>query len=371
MSVGLPIRFARAGAEHVSDGVTKTSSTGGLHAIADVVSALPVPGSCYVRTPRTERWTIVTRPLHFGVTLPQIKRSWSEARAAAVEFDELGYDSVWVCDHVYGVPLPTLPIFEAWTELAAVAAVTERVQLGTLVTPPFFRNPGLLAKQIATVDHVAGGRVIVGLGAGWFQPEFEGYGLPFPGLGERMVALDELAQILPRLFSDERTTFEGRHFQLRDAICEPKPPRRPPILIGGGGERVLMGIAARHADIWNNLAVFQPQLEQKIEALRRRCDQLERDPATIEISQQCVVVIAADDDGARQALAKAQKIYGGHMGAGLEEHGIWGDPQGVIDRIERHRALGCTTFLMEFFGRDTRAPAKLFAEKVLPHFRSA
>jgi alkanesulfonate monooxygenase SsuD/methylene tetrahydromethanopterin reductase-like flavin-dependent oxidoreductase (luciferase family) len=219
----------------------------------------------FVLHARGER-NIVTRPLHFGVTLPQIKRSWSEARAAAVEFDELGYDSVWVCDHVYGVPLPTLPIFEAWTELAAVAAVTERVQLGTLVTPPFFRNPGVLAKQIATVDHVAGGRVIVGLGAGWFQPEFEGYGLPFPALGERMAALDELAQILPRLFSDERTTFEGRHFQLRDAICEPKPPRRPPLLIGGGGERVLMGIAARHADIWNNLAVFQPQLEQKIES---------------------------------------------------------------------------------------------------------
>jgi alkanesulfonate monooxygenase SsuD/methylene tetrahydromethanopterin reductase-like flavin-dependent oxidoreductase (luciferase family) len=241
---------------------------------------------------------------------------------------------------VYGVPLPTLPIFEAWTELAAIAAVTENVHLGTLVTPPFFRNPGLLAKQIATVDHVAGGRVIVGLGAGWFQPEFEGYGLPFPALGERMRALDELAQVLPRLFTEERTTFEGRHFQLREAICEPKPPRRPPLLIGGGGEKVLMGIAVRHADVWNNLAVFQPQLEHKVAALRRRCDELGRDPDSIEISQQCVVVIAEDETGARQALAKAQKIYGGHMGAGLEEHGIWGDPKGVIDRIEQHRQLG-------------------------------
>ncbi len=109
----------------------------------------------------------------FGVTLPQIKRTWEEARDAACEFDALGYDSVWVCDHVYGVPAPQLPILEAWTELAAVAAITENVELGTLVTPPFFRNPAVLAKQVATIDHISGGRIIVGLGAGWFQAEFE------------------------------------------------------------------------------------------------------------------------------------------------------------------------------------------------------
>ncbi len=97
----------------------------------------------------------MTKPARFGVTLPQIKRTWQEARAAAVAFDELGFDSAWVCDHLYGVPLPTLPILEAWTELAAVAAVTERIELGTLVTPPFFRNPAVLAKQIATIDAVA------------------------------------------------------------------------------------------------------------------------------------------------------------------------------------------------------------------------
>ena len=106
------------------------------------------------------------RAAKFGVTLPQIKRSWNEARDAALEFDGLGYDHVWVCDHVYGVPIPQLPIFEAWSELAAVAAITEHVELGTLVTPPFFRNPAILAKQVATIDHISNGRTIVGLGAG-------------------------------------------------------------------------------------------------------------------------------------------------------------------------------------------------------------
>ncbi len=312
----------------------------------------------------------MTGEMHFGATLPQIKRSWAEARDAAVAFDQLGFDSVWVCDHLYGVPMPNLPIFEAWSQLAAVAALTERVELGTLVTPPFFRNPAVLAKQLATIDHISGGRVIAGLGAGWFQPEFESYGLPFPSLGARMKALEEVARILRGLWTEEKFSFAGEHFTVSDAFCEPKPVRRVPILVGGGGERVLMGIVARHADVWNNMAVSQHLLDSKIEALRRRCDEVGRDFDELTISQQCVVVIAETEEESKQALAKAQKIYGGHMGAHLEEHGIWGTPERVIECLERHRALGCTGFLIEFFGRDTRIPARLFAEKVAPAFRS-
>jgi F420-dependent oxidoreductase-like protein len=310
----------------------------------------------------------MARPLRFGVTLPQIKRTWEEASACAREFDELGYDSLWVCDHVYGVPLPTLPILEAWTELAAVAAITSRAKLGTLVTPPFFRNPALLAKQIATLDQIAPGRVIAGLGAGWFQPEFEQTGNPFPSTRERLRALEETLEICKRMWSEEKATYQGRYFSVKDAICEPKPSAPPEILVGGGGERVLMGIAARHADTWNNMAVFQAQLPQKVEALRRRCDELGRDFDSIEVSQQCVVVIAPDDGAARTALDKARKIYGGHMGGALEEHGIWGSPEAVVERIERHRALGVSLFVIEFFGRDTREPARLFADKVMPAF---
>jgi F420-dependent oxidoreductase-like protein len=312
----------------------------------------------------------MARPIRFGVTLPQIKRTWQEARDAALEFDRLGFDSVWVCDHLYGVPMPNLPIFEAWSELAAVAAITTRVELGTLVTPPFFRNPAVLAKQVATIDHVSNGRTIVGLGGGWFAAEFEAYGCPFPSLHDRLVALEETAQVLRRMWTEERVTFEGRWVTVRDVMCEPKPVRRPPILIGGGGERVLLRIAAKHADVWNNLAVFQGELGRKVEALRARCAEVGRDFDTLDVSQQCLVVIAETDDGARKALERAAKIYGGHMGAGLEAHGIWGTPDQVIDRIRRHTALGCTLFVMEFFGRDTREPARLFAERVLPAFRA-
>jgi alkanesulfonate monooxygenase SsuD/methylene tetrahydromethanopterin reductase-like flavin-dependent oxidoreductase (luciferase family) len=310
------------------------------------------------------------RPVRFGVTLPQIKRSWQEARDTALELDGLGFDDLWVCDHVYGVPLPTLPILEAWTELAAVAAITGHAALGTLVTPPFFRNPAILAKQVATLDEIAGGgRVIVGLGAGWFQAEFEATGCAFPPLRERLRALEETIQILRRLWTEAKATFEGEHFAVHEAVCEPKPRVPPRLLVGGGGEKVLMGIAARHADIWNNMAVFQGQLGAKVEALERRCDEVGRDFHSIEISQQCVVVIAEDDASAKEALAKAGKVYGGHMGAALEEHGIWGTPSRVIDCIERHVGLGCSRFVIEFFGRDTRVPARLFAEQVVPAFR--
>jgi len=309
------------------------------------------------------------RAVRFGATLPQIKRSWDETRAAAVEFDALGYDSLWVCDHLVGVPLPNLPILEAWSLLAAVAAVTQRARLGTLVTPPFFRNPAVLAKQIATIDAISGGRTIAGLGAGWYEAEFRGYGCEFPALRERLRALEESVEIMKRLWTQDGASFAGQSFRIENAVCQPKPQQRPAILIGGSGERVLMGIAARHADIWNNMAVFQGRLAEKVEALRRRCDEVGRDFSTLEISQQCVVVIAQDADAARGLLEKAKKLYGGHMGSALEEHGIWGSPEGVIERIERHVKLGCSLFAIEFFGRDTREPARLFAEKVMPAFR--
>jgi F420-dependent oxidoreductase-like protein len=311
----------------------------------------------------------MARPVRFGVTLPQIKRTWAEARDAAVEFDRLGFDSVWVCDHLAGVPMPTLPILEAWTELAAVAAVTSRVELGTLVTPPYFRHPAVLAKQVATLDTIAGGRTVLGLGAGWFATEFESYGLPFPPVGRRLRAVEETIEIVKRMWTEERVTFEGREFAVRDALCEPKPVRRPPILVGGGGERVLLRIAARHADVWNNLAASQAELGRKVEVLRRHCAEVGRDFAEIEVSQQCLVVVAPTEDAARAGLERAQRIYGGHMGAGLEAHGIWGTPPRVIDAIRRHVALGCTLFVIEFFGRDTREPARLFAAEVLPAFR--
>lgn len=303
--------------------------------------------------------------IHFGVTLPQIKRTWDETRAAAQEFDALGFDSVWLNDHLYGIPGPHLPILEAWTTLSAVAAVTSRVKLGTLVSPVGFRNPALLAKMAATLDHISGGRVIVGIGGGWFEMEFSGYGFDFPPMRTRLRQLDEAATLMKQMWTESQPSFSGKEFHTANVFCEPRPVQQPhpPLLIGGGGEKVLLRLVARHADIWNNLAVNQPQLAHKVERLHEHCRAIGRDPQSIQVSQQTMVVIGKDAADAQAKVEKAQAIYGGHLGQGIS-----GTPEQCIERIRAHVAVGCTMFVIEFFGRDTREPARLFAETVIPAF---
>lgn len=309
--------------------------------------------------------------VHIGVTVPQIKRSWAECRAAAVEFEEMGFDSLWVCDHLYGPQSPTIPILEAWSLLSALAACTDRVELGTLVTPTGMRNPAHLGKIIATVDAIAGGRVIPGFGAGWMDREHTDFGMPFPSPKVRLAQMEETLQLLRRMWDPEEaeTTFEGEHVRTEHVVCLPKPPRRPPVLIGGGGEQVTLRMVARHADIWNNSAATQSELPRKIEVLRGHCEAVGRDPAEVRISQQCLVIIGADDAAAEAAIATAEKVFGGHLGDPRGELAIAGTPGRVVEQIQRHVELGCDQFMVEFFGRDTREPARLFAETVLPHVK--
>jgi alkanesulfonate monooxygenase SsuD/methylene tetrahydromethanopterin reductase-like flavin-dependent oxidoreductase (luciferase family) len=146
--------------------------------------------------------------------------------------------------------------------------------------------------------------------------------------------------------------------------------RVPPILIGGGGERVLLRIAAEQADIWNNLAAHQGELARKVACLREHCRAIGRDPDTIEVSQQTVVVIGENEADARAKLERAARIYGGHLG-NIEQDGIWGSPAQVVERMQRQIDEGGRSFMIEFFGRDTREPARLFAEQVMPAFRSS
>jgi F420-dependent oxidoreductase-like protein len=308
---------------------------------------------------------------HFGVNLPQINRTWDETRDAALEFERLGYDSLWLNDHLYGVPRPEIPILECWTALTAVGAITRRVQLGTLVSPPAFRNPALLAKVAATLDQITKGRVILGLGTGWFQREFEGYGFEFLPPQRRVEQLAEAAELTLRVWTEPEATYAGKHFRSDRLILAPRPYQEPhpPLLIGGAGEKAVLRIAARYADIWNNPAAQQTQLPHKIEVLRRHCEQVGRDPAAVRISQQCLVVLAPDEAQAGPMLERATKLFGGHLGDVNGPLVIAGSPDRVAERIQQHIDLGCDFFMIEFFGRDTREPARLFAETVMPRFR--
>ena len=307
---------------------------------------------------------------HFGVTLPQIKRPWVAAAEAARGFEALGFDSVWVCDHLYGPQSPQLPILEAWSMVSAVAAITERVQIGTLVTPAGMRNSAQLGKVIATADNIAGGRVIAGLGGGWMAREFTDFGMPFLTTGERLRQLAETVELLRRMWGDEaEVSYSGEFVQADNVVCQPKPPRRVPILIGGAGEKVTLRLVAEQADIWNNLAGQQHALGRKLDVLKRHCEAVGRDADEIVASQQCLVTIAPDAERAGPMADRAEKIFGGHMGDPKGPLAITGTPERCAEQIRKHIDLGCTMFVMEFFGKDTLEPAQLFAEAVLPNFR--
>ena len=306
---------------------------------------------------------------HFGVTVPQIKRPWIATKEAATTFENLGFDSVWVCDHLYGPQSPNLPILEAWSTIAAMAAITDRVELGTLVTPVGMRNVAQLGKTIASIDNIAGGRVIAGLGGGWMQREFTDFDVPFLSVPERLQQLKEGVELLRRMWGEEEaTSYEGKFVQTDQVVCQPKPPRRVPILIGGAGEKVTLRLVAQYADMWNNLAGHQDNIAAKIEILKRHCDDVDRNLDEITISQQCLVTIASSAEEAGPMAAKAQKIFGGHMGNPTGEMGITGTAEQCCEKIQRHIDLGCTMFIIEFFGQDTREPAQRFSEEVLPEF---
>lgn len=306
--------------------------------------------------------------MHFGVALPQFGAGWAQAREVAQAADEGGLDSVWVVDHLIGIPLEQEPILEAWTELAAIGAVTRRVRLGQLVLCVSFRHPPLLAKMAATLDQLTGGRVIVGLGAGWHPGEYEQYGYPFPPIATRLRQLDETCRILRALWSEERATIEGRHFRVRDAVLAPKPVQaRLPLLIGGGGEKVLLRRVARHADIWNNLGAYHAEVGHKREVLHAHCRAIGRDPAEILVTQQTLAAIAKDrTDAARRTERVVSEL--GFLDA-TPDMALTGTPDEIRARVERHRALGVGGFVMTFGRRTDPEHVRLFAREVAAAYR--
>jgi F420-dependent oxidoreductase-like protein len=223
----------------------------------------------------------VTEPAsQFRIVLGQ-RASWPELLARTRETEALGFDGLFLVDHFYGLFDVMDPTHEAYTMLAALAPFTQSLRLGVLVCGNTYRNPAFLLKQAVTVDHISGGRVDFGVGAGWTEREHEAYGWPFPSARERVDRFAEALEIWDLLQQEERTTYEGQHYQIVDAPFEPKPLQRPrmPLLIGGSGPRMLR-LAARHADIWN--AVGTPDeggaLNQRLDAA---CAAEGRDPSSL------------------------------------------------------------------------------------------
>jgi len=208
--------------------------------------------------------------------------SWPRIREIAEATEAQGLDSLWVADHFFYKPPEGEPqgMHEAWTLLSAVAAVTSRVTLAPLVLCSAFRNPGLLASMAATLDEVSSGRLLLGVGAGWHDPEFEAFGYP---PDHKVGRFEEWIEIVARLLSGETVTFDGRYYQTRDAVVLPAPSRRIPLLIAGNKPR-MMGIVARHADSWNTAWFGRPddRLRERLDDLDRALDEAGRDRASLE-----------------------------------------------------------------------------------------
>jgi F420-dependent oxidoreductase-like protein len=227
---------------------------------------------------------IKTAPQH--TTYDAMLAVWREADATPI------FEHAWLFDHFAPIAGDLDgPCLEGWTTLAAYAARTNRLRLGLMVTGNTYRHPAVLAKIAATLDIISGGRLDLGLGAGWNQYEHASMGLPLYAPGERIRRLGEACEIIKRLFTQPLTDFDGRYYQLKEARCEPKPMQKPypTFVIGGGGEQLTLRVAARYADVWNFAGGSVEQFAHKVRVLHEHCAAVGRDPAAIRLSVQAPV----------------------------------------------------------------------------------
>ncbi len=287
--------------------------------------------------------------------------------------EELGLDWASVFDHFMPIQAdPTGPCFEGLTLLAAMAAHTERLRCGIIVVGVTYRSPALLAKMAATIDHISGGRLELGIGGAWYELEHNQYGIPFPRIGERLAMMGEAAQILKSLWTEERTTFSGRHYQLKDAMCEPKPLQSPriPLWIGGSGERVTLRHVAAEADGWNTFLGPLDEFDHKLSVLEAHCDDVGRERRDIRIQLVLQAVLGADEREATEQLRRRAAALGLEPDALRERGLIAATPEQLTDRLRPYVERGASDFLLGARPPMDRRTLELFAGEVAPALRA-
>jgi F420-dependent oxidoreductase-like protein len=327
----------------------------------------------------------MTGPLRFGAFVPQgwkleytgvgAADAWARSIELAKEAEALGYDHIWVYDHVETVPRrEPSHMFEAFTMLAALSQQTSTIQLGQLVTCVGYRNVGLLAKEAACVDVYSGGRLILGLGAGWYHQEYGAYGYDYPSDGQRLGHLREALEVIPRLWSDETVTYAGDHVRFDGAYCDPKPTQaRPPILVGGGGEKVTLKLAAQHADLTNwqvGLDEFihkSAVLEQHCASVGRPIDDIVRthgpDCAIFDTDAECRAWCATADGGNLWNEVTDVESY-------LRDN-LVGTVEQVIEKTQGFVDAGCREFILWFRDFPSSSSMQRFLAEVAPALRTS
>ena len=282
---------------------------------------------------------------------PNVSKPWSSLLEVVRHADATGWDGVYVADHFMGsggeFGPDTMPNFEATATVPALAMATERVRVGTLVLGNTYRHPAVLANWAATADHASGGRLVLGVGAGWQENEHQQYGIELPPPGQRLERFEEACRVLKGLLREERTSFDGEHYRLSGAVSEPKPVQQPlPLLIGGKGDRML-GVVARHADEWNMWGLA-PTIVERAAVLERRCEAIGRDPAEIARSAQALVRITVDERQAAEFVEQAggRAAIAGTTDAVVDAVGAW-QAVGLDEVIVPDWALGTGTARLE------------------------
>jgi alkanesulfonate monooxygenase SsuD/methylene tetrahydromethanopterin reductase-like flavin-dependent oxidoreductase (luciferase family) len=302
----------------------------------------------------------------FGIFVPQVGYRYEDILERARWVEEFGFHSMWLMDHLYPPALPAVPSYEAWTVATALLASTTRLRVGHLVLCNNFRHPALLAKMATSLDDISRGRLILGLGSGSYEQEHDEAGIPWDPFGTRTARLAESLEIITRMFSSERTTFVGEHFAVRDLANVPPPVQRPrpPILVGGSGDRTLE-LVARYADYWNCPTYALRDLDAVVRRLWAACDRVGRSRDTLTLSLEAVLALAPSEDDVPEVRAQAERRFGS-PGFGLHDAGLIGTPETVAAVLRRHVELGFRHFVFFLHDRVQRQTLELLSEKVIP-----
>lgn len=282
-------------------------------------------------------------PFRFGICTDQ-NLPWPEMRDNWKYFEELGFESLWDCDHYQQPSRPNGPYFEGWTMLAALAAETNTARIGVLVSCNTHRHPALVAKMCTTIDHISGGRLEAGLGAGWYEPEHRAFGIRFPEPPELVAMYREAVQVLSSMLAQEVTNFDGVYYQLTDAPSRPQPIQRPrpPLTLGAHGPK-MMEIVARYADRWNSHGTVE-QIRKRNQILDECCDRIARDRSEI-----------------------SRSMYGW---ASLMDADPWESEQAFEAMVEAYADAGINEFIIDAPRREQFPQMERIVANVLPGLRS-
>jgi alkanesulfonate monooxygenase SsuD/methylene tetrahydromethanopterin reductase-like flavin-dependent oxidoreductase (luciferase family) len=312
---------------------------------------------------------VAVAPFRLGLHVLTYGSSWPDALAAVQAADELGFDNVFGADHLFATGGdPQQPFFEGWTTLAAWAQATQRTRLGLLVGANAFRNPGVVAKMAATIEHLSGGRFVLGLGAAWYDEEIRRHGLDTgSGIGERLDWLDEALGVVRRLLGGETVTHEGPHYRF-DGVRHAPPPLQKsiPFILGGEGERKGLRIVARHADLWH---MWVPpdsteRFRAKDSVLRGHCAAVGRDESAIVRLPGAKIVVRDDPEAARRVFTKLVDLHG--WPAEVWEHAWLGSPAFVAERLRAYREAGAGGFIAQVISPFDHETIERLAREVRP-----